>query len=395
MSYTLRGRLETRLAVLLPALAAAAVIAALLPAWWPLELAALMAGLGLALDAVVYHRLLPYQAGWVALPVGLAELGILMVLVRDLGVRAPLAGAIGLFAGSWLAGQVLVHAVLPLGRLSYAEDGGELGRLGPALAIVVTAVLVAAGGFAWSSRPPVHHLTAGEHTGPIRLDHRQVLVGDHDTIVRGGIVITASDVTVKHVTVIGGENGIDVQNAKNVRLEDVTVINARMDGIHVRRSQVHIEGCRILSPPGPYTQGIDISYAFDLKESMVAGCTVEGGAEGIVTHFSNATLMGNKVSRTTLRAIDMTEMSMGMIEDNEVTGARGVGIFCGDHSECMIDENTVVDTRADTTSNDLSRAGYGIVSHYGAITELGDGNTLLGNEKGVAAFVDATIVPQG
>jgi hypothetical protein len=392
MSYTLRGRIETRLASLLPVLVAACVIAAVLPAWWPLELAALMAGVGLALDAVVYHRLLPYQAGWLALPLGLVELGVLMILVRDLGVPAPLGWAILFFAGAWLVGQLLVHAVLPLGRISYAEDGGELGRVGAVLAVAVTVVLAGAGGFAWSTRPPVVHLSAGEHQGPIVLDHRQKLVGDRDAIVRGGIVVTAGDVTIKGVTVIGGENGIDVQNAKNVLIEDVTVMNARMDGIHVRRSQVKIENCRILSPPAPYTQGIDISYAFDLKESVVAGCTVEGGAEGIVTHFSNATLMGNKVSRTTLRGIDMTEMSMGMIEDNQVTDAVGTGIFCGDHSECMVDGNAIVDTRADVGSNDLSRAGYGIVSHYGAVTEIGDRNTLVGNAKGISAFVDGRLV---
>ncbi len=392
MSYTLRGRIETRLAGLLPALVAAAVIGALLPAWWPLELAALMVGLGLTLDAVAYHRLLPYQAGWLALPLGLVELGILIVLVRDLGISAPLGGALAFFAGSWLLGQLLVHAVLPLGWISYAEDGGELGRAGAAAAIGVTVVLGAAGGFAWSTRPPVVHLSAGEHKGPIVLDHRQRLVGDKDAIVRGGIVVTADDVTISGVTVIGGENGIDVENAKNVVLKNVTVVNARMDGIHVRRSQVRIENCRILSPPAPFTQGIDISYAFDLKESVVMGCTVEGGAEGIVTHFSNATLMGNKVSRTSLRGIDMTEMSMGMIEDNQVTDAIGIGIFCGDHSECMVDENAVVDTRPDLASGDLSRAGYGIVSHYGAITELGDGNTLVGNAKGISTFVDGRFV---
>ena len=43
----------------------------------------------------------------------------------------------------------------------------------------------------------------------------------------------------------------------------------------------------------------------------------------------------------------MTEMSMGMIERNEVRDAPGVGIFCNDHSMCMIEQNVVVGTRPD------------------------------------------------
>jgi parallel beta helix pectate lyase-like protein len=390
VSYTLRGRVETRLAALLPSLLAACAIAALLRAWWPLELAALMTGVGLALDVVAYHRLLPYQPGWLALPLGLLELGMLMVLVRDLGIAAPLAAALAFFAGSWLLGQALVHAVLPFGRLTYAEDGGELGRAGAVLGIAATVLLAGAGGFAWSTRPPVVHLSAGEHAGPIVLDHRQKLVGDKEAIVRGGIVITASHVTVEGVTVIGGENGITVENAKDVLLEDVTVLNARLDGIHVRRSTVTIKDCRILSPPAPYTQGIDLSFSMDMEESHVMGCTIEGGAEGIVTHSMNATLMGNKISRTTLRAIDMTEMSMGMIEDNEVIDSLGIGIFCGDHSECMIEKNSVVDTRPDEASEDLTRAGYGIVSHYNAVAELGD-NTLI-ESRGASTFAGGRLV---
>jgi nitrous oxidase accessory protein NosD len=390
VSYTLRGRIETRLAVLVPTLVAACLLAALVEEWWPLEAAALMVGLALLLDLAVYHRLLPYQPAWLALPLGLGELGLVLVLMHDAGIRAPLGGAIALFAGSWLLGQVLVHAVLPLARLSYAEDGGELGLGGAVLGVAAAVVLAAAGGFAWSARPPVVHLARGEHAGPLVLDHRQKLVGGDGSIVHGGIVVKADDVTVKGVTVIGGDYGIEVDDAKDVRLEDVTVLNAKLDGIHVRHSQVTIEGCRILSPPAPFTQGIDISFSMDREESHVMGCTVEGGAEGIVTHSSTTTLMGNRVSRTTLRAIDMTEMSMGMIEDNDVIDALGVGIFCGDHSECMIEKNSVVSTRPDVASDDLTRAGYGIVSHYGAVAEVSDNS--FAQSKGLAAFAEGRVV---
>ena len=121
MSYTLRGRLETRLAAAVLPFLVAAALSPILHKWWPLELAGLMLGIGLALDVTVYHRLLPYQPGWAALPLGLLELGLTMAAARLLEVNAPLYAALGFFAGSWLVLQVLAHAGLPLLRLTLAR----------------------------------------------------------------------------------------------------------------------------------------------------------------------------------------------------------------------------------------------------------------------------------
>ncbi len=52
MAYTLRGRLDSRLAAALAPLLAACVLALALQAWWPFELAALMLAVGLALEAL-------------------------------------------------------------------------------------------------------------------------------------------------------------------------------------------------------------------------------------------------------------------------------------------------------------------------------------------------------
>ena len=73
MSYTLRGRVESRLAAFVPLVAVACVLALVLHRWWPIEAAALMIGVGICLDAQLYHRLLPYQPGWAAVPIGLAR----------------------------------------------------------------------------------------------------------------------------------------------------------------------------------------------------------------------------------------------------------------------------------------------------------------------------------
>jgi hypothetical protein len=313
-----------------------------------------------------------------------------MAAARLLELNAPLWPALALFGGAWLVQQLLSHAVLPLLRLTWAEDGGELGRPGIALAAAAPAVLLLVLGTAWAVEPPTVRLAAGVHDGPLVLDHAQTVVGADGAVVRGGILITADDVTVRNVTVSGGEFGIEVDGAESVELEDVVVEDHELDGINVRRGQVEIRDCTIRSRPRAFVQGIDISFAGDLRPSLVERCTVTGGLEGIVTHFSMATIRDNTVSGTELRAITMTEMSMGKIEDNVVDGALGIGIFCGDYSHCEIEDNVVRDVRPDRGSSDAGRQGVAIESHFGAEVEL-SGNEIEGTPIHVAAFSEATV----
>ncbi|HET9213613.1 MAG TPA: right-handed parallel beta-helix repeat-containing protein [Gaiellaceae bacterium] len=390
MAYTLRGRLESRLAAALVPLVAACLVGLALKAWWPVELAALMLAVGLLLDAAAYHRFLPYQPGWAAVPLGLLELALVMGLARLLDVAAPLDAALAFYAGTWLLAQVLGHALLPLARLTYGEDGGELGRAGPGLAVAASAVLLAALGVAWQTQPPLVRLAAGVHEGPLVLDTSQRLVGEEGAVVRGGILVTASDVTVRDVTVVGGEHGIEVDGAKRVKLEDVTVVGAELDGINVRRAQVAIRDCVVRGLGGSHAQGIDISFGFDLAPSIVERCEVTGGMEGIVTHFARVLVRDNRVADTSLRGITLTEMSMAEAEGNEVQRALGVGIFCGDYSVCRIEENFVSGTMPDLESGDKTRLGFGIVSHYGADAKLAD-NRLQGNARAVGSFLRARI----
>jgi nitrous oxidase accessory protein NosD len=389
MAYTLKGRLESRLAVVLAPLLAACLLAAVFQEWWPVELALLMLAVGLALDVAVYHRVFAYQAGWLALPLGLVELGLVMGLARLLDVAAPLDAALVFYAGSWLLAQVLSHAAFPLARLSYGEDGGELGRAGAASAGLVLTLVASLGGVAWATLPPTVYLAAGVHQGPLVLDSEQILVGARGAVVRGGILVTADGVTVRNVTVVGGEHGIHVDGAEDVLLEDVTVRGSELDGINARRSSVTIRDC-IVDVSGRYTQGIDVSFGFDLAPSVIEGCTVTGGQEGIVTHFAHAVVRENQVSGTSMRAITLTEMSMATVEDNEVEDVLGVGIFCGDYSMCEIEGNSVVGTRPDVASDDRTRMGYGILAHYGASAKLVD-NTLRDNRHATGSFLDARI----
>jgi hypothetical protein len=389
MAYTLRGRLESRLAAVLLPFLAACVLAAALGRWWPLELAGLMIGVGLALDAGAYHRLLPYQPGWAAVPLGALELALVMGLARVFDVAAPLDAALAFFAASWLWAQVLGHAALPLVRLSYGDDGGELGRGGTALGALAPVAVAAVLGVAWMTQPPLVRLESGVHRGPLVLDHAQRLVGEPGTVVRGGIVITADDVTVRDVAVVGGKIGIEVRDAEDVLLDGVDVTGAELDGISARRSTVTIRDCLVHSPAHSYAQGIDLSFAMYDGHSLVERCTVVGGQEGIVTHMMMASVRDNRVLGTTMRAIAMTEMSMGDVVENEVASGTGVGIYCGDYSHCEIERNTVLGMRADPDAG-RSRAGWAIQANYYAHAEVDD-NRLVGNARAVGEFVHGRV----
>jgi hypothetical protein len=391
VSYTLRGRIESRLAAAVLVAAGAAVWSLVLGRWWPIELVGIMLAVGLVLDAAVYHRLLPYQPGWLAVPLGVLELGGTMALALAIGMRPPLAAAVALFVGAWLLGQVLGHAGFPFAHLTYAEDGGELGRTGRALWGAAPVAFAAALGVAWVTQPPTVHLSAGVHQGPLVLDRSQRLIGEPGAVVRGGIVITADDVTVKGVSVLAGQVGISVRDSRRVVLEDVAVMGASLDGIQARLSQVTIRDCSVTAPASAHAQGIDISFGMELPHSLVEGCHVSGGfREGIATHLVMVDLRANRIERTTLHGIAMTEMSMGAIEANVVRDARGVGVFCGDWSHCEIEDNAVVGTRADPASGARSRMGYAIQSSYYARAEV-EGNALARNARAMGTFSNATI----
>ena len=386
MSYTLRGRLESRLAAALLPFLAALVLAPLLHAWWPIELVGLMIGVGVLLDVVAYHRGLPYQAGWAALPLGLLELGVTMGLALLLGLNAPLRPALALFGAAWLLAQILGHALLPYLRLTYAEDGGELGRPGIALSAFGAAAILLVAGTAWTMRPPTIYLAAGVHEGPLVLDHPQRLVGESGAVVRGGIVVTSDDVHVRDLTVFGGEHGIEVRDSESIVLERVRIGGAALDGISARRSSVRISDCRIASPRTAGAQGIDISFALSVPPSKVERCIVAGGAEGIVTHLATVLIRDNDVSGTSLRGIAVTEMSMGEVVDNRVNDALGVAIFCGDYSHCEITDNAVKGTRPDPSGNP-TRDGFGILSYFGSVARVE------GNNTNAAAFINGRLEP--
>ncbi len=390
MSYTLRGRVETRLAALLLVLVGAGALAGVLQYWWPVEIVALMAAVGLFLDLEVWHRLLPYQPAWAAVPLGAAELGALLAIVYGLGLHAPLRPALAFFGAGWLATFSLAQAGFPLLRLGYAEDGGELGYVGPVAAAAVL-LLLAGSAATWYVRlPPVVTLSPGVHKGPLVIRQREILQGKPGAVVRGGIVVAHDDVQIRNVTVLGGTNGITVGGVHGTVLDNVTVENAKLDGIHVRAAGIVVRNCTIDMLGNRFAQGIDISFNMNMGMSMVEGCTILGGAQGITTHSSMTDIVDNTVSRTGQQAIDVDEMSMGTASRNVIRDARGVALYCNDRSMCMFDHNTVSGTRPDASSGLRMQRGFGVLASFQSEVDLWQ-NRLASNPVAAGKVLNSTL----
>lgn len=377
MSYTLTGRIQSRLLATIPPL----VVALAIHRWWALELVALMLVFGVALDFCVYDRVLDYQPAWLALPLGAGELALIV-----LTMRMPLTWrAFGLFALGWATAQICSHALFPRFHLEYGESGGELGRTGALVAAGVGAVVLASTAGAVAVIPPTVHLQ-GEVQGPLVITHAQTLVGG---VVHGGVVIRADHVTLKDVTVIGGRHGIDMEHVDHVMLDRVRVLGSRMNGIYALDSGVMIDHCSVSSPATPLVAGVRIDYSMGRSMSMVTRCTIAGTREGIETHSSMVDVTHNHVVGTTDRGIMLGEMSMDTARDNEVEGALGVGIICVDQSICEIQHNTVVGTKVDGNQNP-SRQGVAIEANFYAEAHVHH-NTVVASPGGVQAFDNSTV----
>jgi parallel beta-helix repeat protein len=308
------------------------------------------------------------------------------------GGHSPTPGLLGMhvslvelhFAFNTAVFVLVLSGYVAVGAHRRLWEARTPGRVATAAALLTLATAGTAA--AWTQRPPTVRLAAGVHPGPLVLDRAQRLVGEPGAVVRGGIVVTADDVVVRDLAVLGGENGIEVRDAENVLLQRVRVTGAAMDGISARRSSVTIRGCAVHTARAG-GQGIDISFAMALPPSRVARCTVTGGSEGIVSHLARVRIEDNRVSGTALRGIAVTEMSTGTVTDNVVSDALGVGIFCGDYSHCEIEANDIGSVRPDRASGNPTRNGFGIVSHFGAVATL-RANRLDG---GVAAFIGGRV----
>ncbi|MDX1621430.1 MAG: right-handed parallel beta-helix repeat-containing protein [Nitriliruptorales bacterium] len=210
--------------------------------------------------------------------------------------------------------------------------------------------------------PGVHR--GGSIETPVRI------LGGADVTVLGPLEIRADGVEVHDLHVAGGDNGILVRDVDGVLLKGIRSTGAELHGIEVVDSTVRIEGCEISGLEAERAQGIEIRNAAGRGRSLITGCTVSGGQEGIVTHVSRAELHDNVVTGTTLRAISILEMSEVLATGNHVEGVTGSAIFCGDMSTCDVQRNRVRDVRSATNGIRNQSGQAAIVWYYSGLRLL-------------------------
>ena len=286
MSYTLRGRLESRLAALLPPLVAALRARG--------RAARLVAGRARGADDRRRRSrstsALPPPAPATSRAGRRCRSGCSSSALRD-GARAARSGSrrrsgrrCALFARRLArrAGCSATRCCRCSGS-RYAEDGGELGRAGAARWPPSPAPLAAAGGLAWAHAAADRAPAAGVHQGPLVIDRREHLVGEPGAVVRGGIVDPRRRRDRSATSrVVGGENGIDVDGRRRRRARPTCRSRARRStGSTSARAAVTIRDCSIDMRRHALRPGHrHLVTASTRSMSMVEGCTVVGGQRG-------------------------------------------------------------------------------------------------------------------
>ena len=170
----------------------------------------------------------------------------------------------------------------------------------------------------------------------------------------------------------------------------MTVSGAKLDGIHVRLAGVMITNCTVDMRGNPLGQGIDISYNMDIGVTMVEGCTRRrrhgGHRHALVDGDARAQ---PRQPDDAARDLDDRDVD-GEVMDNKVRDAHGVGIFCGDHSMCMIDRNDVAGTRPRLGSGDLTLRGFGVLASFQSEADL-RGNHLGSNPVPTGAIINSQV----
>jgi hypothetical protein len=215
----------------------------------------------------------------------------------------------------------------------------------------------------------VLHLRPGLYAGSLLLRRPVTLIGPA-TIVgaidRPAIRINASKVNLADISVLGGETGILVTRASSVRLENVRVMGAFRRGIDISQASVQLHRCEITQLVSPFAWGIGVVNSMGRLPTTIEGCAITGGQEGIVSHASTVFIRDNDVRSTTLRAISVTEMSQGDVDQNRIEQVVGTGLYCGDHSVCNMRDNRVRGTMPQPDTPVTWNGGYGAVVLYGS-----------------------------
>lgn len=220
-------------------------------------------------------------------------------------------------------------------------------------------------------------LAAGNYDGPVVVDKPLTITGTDGTRIVGGptdravITVASNSVSLTRLSFSGGNSGIVVRESEDVLLSDLTVDGADLHGIEIVDSSARIVDVLVDDLQSPMAQGIEIRNSDGRPDSVVSGSVIRGGQEGIVSHVSEVIVQDNLVESSTMRGITITEMSDGIVSRNEINGAAGTALYCGDMSRCRFENNV----SGSVAASGLGRSGEGwglVVTYHAAASSEGD-----------------------
>ena len=194
-------------------------------------------------------------------------------------------------------------------------------------------------------------------------------------------IISAQDVTISGLTIIGGRYGIDVFLSEDVTLADNNISGSKSAGIRARMSSVFIRDNTIVDIQPPYGRGIYLANTMAWPESEITGNTVRDiPLTGIQINLAGMVQIENNiVTNSGLRGIAVTEMSHANVVGNIVADNIGSGILVLDMSMALVCDNAVSATRQDSDRQNM-REGNGVTIDFHSDVILSE-NTIQGSAQ--------------
>ncbi len=243
------------------------------------------------------------------------------------------------------------------------------------------------------------YVPAGRHQGPILVDKPLTIVGEPGALIAGVpgeavvSILRTDNVTLRGLTIEGGETGIHVLGSGRVLIDDVEIRGAEWHGIYAHDAEIEVVDCLVSGLWASRPQGIEIINSDRRPASRVAGCLIVGPVfEGIVSHVSHVTFEDNIVMASSPRGIVVTEMSAGLIQGNQVIGATGAAYFCGDQSVCSVLDNAVKGVVAGDPVY-RSGMGHGLVVHFNSVAYVDSLQVEAADGEDVLSMLGSTISP--
>lgn len=191
-------------------------------------------------------------------------------------------------------------------------------------------------------------LEAGTYRESLEIDRPVSLEGrDGEAVIAGRpddpavSVFGTRGVTIRGLTITGGEVGVLVRESEDVLIEDNRIEGNRWRGVRVVLGSARIVDNEVSGTAGAYGKGIHVANSMSRPPTVIAGNLVEGNAgEGIVTNLARVEIRANTV-RDNGVGISVAEMSMASVLDSTVAGNDGPAIAVIDMSSAELEGNQV------------------------------------------------------